>query len=125
MDVKIKKTIGILLAVCFLLSLTASAVSAFDVEDGWSLKQSNGYTVSITDVEKTSSSKKSTNFIGLAESSGMAGTVKGKIVKDKISFTIKWTEGTKGSYYGTIYDDDTMSGTAHDNKGNSVTWYSL
>ncbi|MFD7702830.1 hypothetical protein [Streptomyces caelestis] len=95
--------------------------AAFNASGVWDIFQSNRYTVRVNITQDSAG-----NLFGTASSAGSVGTLEaGALVNGiTISFNIRWSNGARGRYEGSLGADRRLSGITFDlNKPSSqATW---
>lgn len=98
-----------------------AAAPGFDPSGTWQLVQSNDATPTLNVTQDGSG-----RLFGTASYSNVVGTIEtGSVDGSSISFTIGWSNGTRGRYTGSLGFDRRLSGTTFDlnNPGSQATWF--
>lgn len=112
---------ALLLAVCGSIAglSHAQACALWSAAGVYNIRQSNGFTVSLTAFQA------GTNLSGQAGYPGGSGLIEGVVTGSRMNFTIYWNDGSRGDYDGFINAAGSiLGGTTYDldNQGSNATW---
>ena len=94
------------------------------LRDGFSIQQSNGFPVSFTGLTQINSKLFGTATF-ISSEGPVTGRVTGTVGPSDFNIVVEWSNGSRGTYTGTIAPGGNASGRTVDNAGGSATFTSV